>query len=180
MSIKARFITQVGRQVPVVPPVVATNCHLVPARCGTGNANGDGVRFAARSRKSHHVSPGVYLHQSLCQVNLFRAVEGGHIASLNGAHDGGVHLRVTIAQGVGSNAHDAHVGVLLAVQVPDLATLGLAKVSRPVLWQEHFWPLGKQHIAARNQVLGAFPKFLARIHVSIPICDALLSQGPVH
>ena len=36
------------------------------------------------------------------------------------------HLGMAIAQDVGANAHDGHIGVFIAIQIPHLAALSLS------------------------------------------------------
>ena len=79
-------------------------------------------------------------------------------------HDCRIDLRVTIAQGVGAYAHDGHVGVALAVEVPDFAAFGLRKIGGPLPWREHFCAFGQQHIAAGDHVFSALPQLLTGAH----------------
>ena len=71
---------------------------------------------------------------------------------------------MAIAQRIGADAHDAHVDVFFAVQVPHFATLGLAEVSRPFFGQKHLSPFGQEHVSARDYLLGTLPKFLTGTH----------------
>ena len=139
---------------------VAAHGDFVFARSCPSNADGNGIGLAARTGKAGHVGPGVQLNQPLGKVDLFGAVEGGHITGVHCLAHSGVHLFVSIAQNIGANAHDGHVGILLAVHVPHLATFGFAEVCRPLIRKEHFGALREQHTAARYHALGSLPEFL--------------------
>ncbi len=144
--------------------MVATDRHLVLAGGSPGDTNGQRVGFTAGTGKAHHVCPGVQLDQPFCQPDFLGAVERRHIAVIDGAAHRIVDLRVTVAKNIGAHSHDAHVGVGLAVHIPDGAPLGLAEIRRPLLRKEHLCALGQQHIAAGNDLFGPFPQLLTGAH----------------
>ena len=74
-----------------------------------------------------------------------------------------VDLRVAVAERVRADAHERHVDVFAAVEVPDPAALRPAEVRRPLLGQEHLGALGQQHVAAGNHPLRA------RFHSFCPV-----------
>ena len=102
-------------------------------------------------------------NQFFSQIDFFRAIESGHIACNYCFTNRFVYLRVSIAKSILAYAKN-HVSKFVAVQIPHFAALGFAEVGRPLIRQEHLGSLGQQHVAARNNLFGAFPKLLAGTH----------------
>jgi hypothetical protein len=103
----------------------------------------------------------VQLHEPLCQSDLFRTVQGRHVAGVDGGPDGVVNFGVPIAERIRADPHDGHVNQLASVQVPDPAALGPAEVGRPGVWKKHLRPLRQQHVAAGDDSFRSPPELLA-------------------
>src|SRR5579883_2291093 len=114
-----------------MPTVIATDSDIIPARRGPRDANSDGVRLAARTRKSYHVSPRMDLDQPFGEIDLLGTIERRHIAGGDGFMDGGIDLRMTVAERVRPDAHQRHVGVAIPIHIPDLAALRFTEIGRP-------------------------------------------------
>jgi len=76
-----------------------------------------------------------------------------------------IYLRVTVPEGVGTDAHDAHVDEFISVEVPDPAIFRPAEISRPPLRQEHLRPFGEEHITPGDNPFCTLPEFLAGAQV---------------
>ena len=106
----------------------------------------------------------MHFDQLFRKPDFLGAVEGRHIAAVDCAANRVVHFGMPVTQGVGANAHDAHVGKGVTVHIPYGAALGLAEIGRPLFRQEHLRALGQQHVAAGNNLLGSLPEFLTGAH----------------
>ena len=169
MTVERRVGPEVRREVPVVPAVVAAERHRRLAGRGASDANGDRARLAPRPSEPHHVRPRMHGDEAFGEVHLFRTVERREIAAVDDAADLVVNGRVAVAQDVGADPHQPHVDVFVAVEIPDAAALRPREVRRPTLRQVHLGALGKQHVAAGNDVFGALPQRLTRFrHVDVP------------
>ncbi len=175
MTIKVLVIGQIGREIPVMPTVVATKGHLVTARGCARNADCNGIGFSAAAGKTNHICPRMHLHQLFCQKDLLGTIERGHIARPHRLHHGGIDLGMPIAQGIGAYAHDGHIDVASAVKVPDFTSLRLGEVRGPLTRQEHLGSFGQQHIATGDHLLGTLPKLLAGAQTcSLVPCNVLI------
>ena len=68
---------------------------------------------------------------------------------------------MAVAKDICADAHDRHVDVFPAVEIPDPTALVPAEVSGPLFGQVQLGALGEQHVAAGDDALGPFPQFLA-------------------
>ena len=163
MAVEGLVAGEVGRQVPVLPTVVAAEGDLLPAGECAGDANGDGHRLAAAAGEAGLARPGVELAEQIGQPHLRRGVQRTHAAGVDGVLDGAVHVVVGVAQDAGADAHRGHVHEPPPVQVPDVAALALAVIGRPLVRQEHLRPLAEKLRPAGDPLLGVKVELRARI-----------------
>ena len=111
---------EVGRNVPVVPSVITTEDHLIPARRSPRDADRHHVRFAPTLAEAHHFSARDYLGQQLRRFDLKRMVQRQPCTQrgliLNRFND----TRERVAQEYRSRAH-VEIDVLVPIDVPEVA-----------------------------------------------------------
>src|SRR3990167_1317585 len=181
MPSKLLIVAQIGGEIPVMPTVVSTNSHFVTSRGGPRDTYRYCVCLTTRSSKSHHFSPRMNLNKLLCEINFLRVVQRRHIASINSLTHSVIYFGMAIAEGICTNPHDAHVGINIAVKVPDRATLRFTKIRRQLVRKEHLSPLREEHVATWNSFFCSLPKLLPCFHldsfVSIYILVRLIQSS---
>ena len=144
-----------------MPSVITANRDLIFAGGRSGNPNRYRISLTPGASKSSHLGPRMEFNQLFGQINLFGAVQGGHVSLLDDLTNRIIYLGVAVSQGIRSDAHNRHIDVLFPIQVPNLATFRLAIVGGPLVGKKHLWALRQKHVAPRDDLLGPFPKFLA-------------------
>jgi hypothetical protein len=72
VAIERALLTEVRREVPVVPTVIATERHARAPRGSAGDAHGDRHGVAAAAGVAHPAGPGVKAKERFRQFHLLR------------------------------------------------------------------------------------------------------------
>ena len=131
MSTQGISCAHICRQIPVMPAMVSTESNLVFSCVGTSDPDCYGHCLAASPCITYHPCPRVKLAQQFSQFHFFRTVQSATAPIPYRLHDGGIHVRISIAEDVCANAANAHVNVAVSIQIPYFNTFCLAVVSRP-------------------------------------------------
>ena len=108
---------QIGRQVPVVPAVIAAKGHLVPAGGCPGDADGYHVGLPAALAEAHHFGAGNDLGQQFGGLDLQGVVDGQPGTPGGLLLNSPDHARKGMPQKYRAGA-EIEVQILVAVHVP--------------------------------------------------------------
>ena len=70
VSCKGIVFAKVYRYIPVVPTVIATDCHLILTGIGTCNTYAHRVGFATTTGVSYTTGPWIHLDEPFCEINF--------------------------------------------------------------------------------------------------------------
>jgi len=124
--------SQIGRQIPVAPPMVAAEGDSISTRVGPCNANGHGQRLAAGPSEPNHLRTLEDLAQQLGQFHFVRRVQRRRYAVLDPPSHGGVHVGIRVPADRLSHTH-LHVDELATGKIPDTTALRSTEIGRPLL-----------------------------------------------
>jgi hypothetical protein len=73
------------------------------------------------------------VEQLLRQFRLFRRIKRAHAAEMKPPFDGTGYIFVAVAQQAGADPVRGHIVVMLAIEIPSLASACLAETGRPLI-----------------------------------------------
>ena len=167
-------LAQVGRQVPVVPAVVAADRDHRAVGGRAGDAHRHGHRLAAGARQPHAFRPGVQAAQEIGQLQLLARVERRATPQADAPDHRAGDVRVAEPQDGRADPVRGAVEEVASRLVPHLAAARLAEVGRPLAGRHAVRVLAEQVIAARDDGERALVALLAQLGV-----DRAQAQQPL-
>ena len=94
VPVERMILCEVRGEIPVVPAVVPTEGHAVPAGGCARESNGDRHRLTAAPAVPDHFRPGMEVDQELPEFHFLRAIERAHRTRGDRANDRRVDIRI--------------------------------------------------------------------------------------
>src|ERR1700747_850002 len=161
MAIKRSAFSEVRRQVPIAPTMIATKSNLVSTTRRSSKPHRDCHRFSAGSSVTHHLCPRMQLAEEIRPLDLFRTVKRGHRPRVNYCFDGSIDVGIGIAKQTASNSVVSKVKVMIPVQIPYFGSDCLLIISGPQLRQQHLWTFRQELGATWDSGFGSAVKLLS-------------------
>ena len=145
--------------------MVPAERNLVPAGAGTRDTHGDRHCFAAQSPEPDPLRPGMDFKQQFGQLDFVRRIGVAHRSRPHPADHRLGHIRVGVPENRRSHPEGTQVDEPSAVEIHDLAALGLLEVSGPLPGHRHLLAKPEEPRRARNDLLRTIVLSLSNVRL---------------